>query len=288
MAIYINSAKSKRNYIPEKGNFGDNNFEITSELGINCVGYTIVNSDEPETCRPQGRRDYQLIFIKKGGGQFTIDKKVQFLNANTLILYRPKEPQKYNFYSDSQAEFYWIHFGGTEAEMLVNEMGFSNTSVLPYNNPQLFVDTINHIHHEMSNRKLLYKSSSTAKLLNLFVDIARSNEIKTKHSTNTVSAIESIRTEIEQTFFLDLSNDEYAEKCGMSTSYFLKCFKDATGLTPKQYRDNFRINSAKDLLLNSNYKIGAISQIVGFSDPLYFSRFFKKTVGMSPAEYRKQ
>ena len=68
----------------------------------------------------------------------------------------------------------------------------------------------------------------------------------------------------------------------------LKCFKDATGLTPKQYRDNFRINAAKDLLVNSNYKIAQVSQIIGFTDPLYFSRFFKKSVGISPIDYRNQ
>lgn len=288
MAIYISSAKNKKNYIPEKSNLGDNNFEITSELGINCVGYTVLNSDASPTYRPEGRRDYQLIFIKSGSGRFEFEKKQYKISANNIILYRPKEPQIYDFNTGTKAEFYWIHFGGTNAETIVNEMGFTSSRTLPYKNSQLFIDTVNFIHHEMSNKKLLYKSSSNAKMLNLFVDVARSNENSTKLSNNTASAIESIRTEIEQTYFLNLSNDTYAEKCGMSTSYFLKCFKDATGLTPKQYRDNFRINAAKDLLINSNYKIAQISQIIGFTDPLYFSRFFKKSVGISPIDYRNQ
>lgn len=81
--------------------------------------------------------------------------------------------------------------------------------------------------------------------------------------------------------------EEYAQQCGVDRSYFYKEFKIWSGVSPNQYRNTLRITAAKNLLTHTNLSVGEIAQKIGFDDPYYFSRLFKKEVGISPARYRK-
>lgn len=57
---------------------------------------------------------------------------------------------------------------------------------------------------------------------------------------------------------------------------------------PAQYILSLRISNAQSLLENTSYNVTEISNIVGYENPLYFSRVFKKQCGMSPSEFRRQ
>ena len=80
---------------------------------------------------------------------------------------------------------------------------------------------------------------------------------------------------------------ELAEKYHMTYNWFIRCFKDFTGSSPQAYLNDMRIEKAKDLLNNKSFQIAEIAELVGYSDPLYFSRIFKKKNGCSPNEYKK-
>ena len=86
----------------------------------------------------------------------------------------------------------------------------------------------------------------------------------------------------------DLCIEEYARSKGMSVSWFIRNFKQYTGTTPIQYIVAVRIANAQMLLETTNDNITEIGHIVGYENPLYFSRIFKKQKGLSPSEYRKQ
>ena len=73
----------------------------------------------------------------------------------------------------------------------------------------------------------------------------------------------------------------------MSVCWFIRSFKRYMGVTPMQYVTSIRINKAKELLKNTNYSIQEISGLVGYENPLYFSRIFRKQIGCSPSGYRK-
>ncbi len=73
----------------------------------------------------------------------------------------------------------------------------------------------------------------------------------------------------------------------MSLRTFNRRFKLATGLTPMEYLQSIRIGTAKDLLKQSNLSVADISYKVGYSDPGYFSKQFKKQVSLNPKSYRR-
>lgn len=81
---------------------------------------------------------------------------------------------------------------------------------------------------------------------------------------------------------------KYAQECGISERNFYACFKKWCGKTPVDYRNEIRMTAAASLLKRSNLSVAEIAFKTGFEDPYYFSRIFKKTVGISPIAYRKK
>ncbi|MDV4744436.1 helix-turn-helix domain-containing protein [Enterococcus faecium] len=63
--------------------------------------------------------------------------------------------------------------------------------------------------------------------------------------------------------------------------------KEEIGVSPKKYLTNLKINKAKKLLTESDDPINLIAGSVGFADALSFSKFFRKELGLSPTEFRK-
>ena len=84
-----------------------------------------------------------------------------------------------------------------------------------------------------------------------------------------------------------ISIEDYARSRNMSVSWFQRSFKQIVKHSPMQYILTIRMNNAASLLDATDYSMSEISAIVGYDNPLYFSRVFKKQKGVSPSEYRK-
>ncbi len=78
-----------------------------------------------------------------------------------------------------------------------------------------------------------------------------------------------------------------AESAGMSEGHLRRLFASSVGTSPVKYLNTLRINKAKNMLDSSDYSIAEISSSVGITDQYYFSRLFKKEVGISPSAYRR-
>ena len=84
-----------------------------------------------------------------------------------------------------------------------------------------------------------------------------------------------------------LSRAEIAHAIGVSGSYLSEIFRKELGISPWEYLNRYRIKLAKELLHQTNKSITAIAFEVGFDDPAYFNRVFRKLVGQSPGHYRR-
>lgn len=123
----------------------------------------------------------------------------------------------------------------------------------------------------------------------LFVMISRLGEQKTR-SKNTflIEEMDLAVTYFHANYNHPICVEEYARSRGMSISWFIRNFKDYTGTTPTQYLLSLRISNAQSLLESTSYQVTEIAEIVGYNNPLYFSRLFKKQCGVAPTEFRKQ
>jgi transcriptional regulator GlxA family with amidase domain len=73
---------------------------------------------------------------------------------------------------------------------------------------------------------------------------------------------------------------------GLPARSFMRRFSDAIGMTPLDYVHALRLEEAKQILETDNTPIEAIANEVGYEDPSFFSRLFRRKVGLTPALYR--
>ena len=92
---------------------------------------------------------------------------------------------------------------------------------------------------------------------------------------------------LESDPFSDRSIEEIANICGVSSGCFRRLFKEYSGKSPIEYRTDVKLDKAKNLLLNSNITVENLADDLGFESGAYFCRVFKKKIGMTPKEYRK-
>ncbi len=254
-----------------------------------CGTYRLYTKPILPTWRPRGRLDYQLLYIAAGKAHFHFDDKEQVVTAGHMVLYRPKEPQKYEYYGEDQTEVYWVHFTGGNVKNILRSYGLTDDkrviycgSGLDYQN--LFRTMIN----ELQMCKVNYAEMLEMYLRQIFIMLQRYflNSLKTDNA-HVVEEINKATLYFNEHYSEDISIDEYAQNNHVSVSWFIRNFKQCIGSTPMQYILSKRIYNAEILLHDSTYNVTEIAEIVGYDNPLYFSRIFKKVKGISPSEYRK-
>ena len=85
-----------------------------------------------------------------------------------------------------------------------------------------------------------------------------------------------------------ISVDDIARSTYLSTTYITKIYKEVTGDTPINYLINLRLEKARDILEEGHFSIQAVAKKVGYDDPYYFSKLFKKKFGCSPSSYKRK
>lgn len=256
----------------------------------NCGTYHLFNRAKVPTFRPKGRRDYQLLYIAAGKGHFIFDGKEVIVNAGHMVLYRPKEVQKYEYYGTDQTEVYWVHFTGSDVKNILRKYGMTDKIKVFYvgtslEYQRLYKDMI----QELQMCREDYEDLLSLLLLEMFIKIHRQLLTDSKTSHNYFEKEMELATKyFHENYHTEISIDDYAASRNMSTCWFIRNFKQITGTTPLQYILSLRITNAQSLLESTDYNITEISNIIGYDNPLYFSRIFKKQKGVSPSEYRKQ
>ncbi|MBB2182620.1 response regulator [Lachnospiraceae bacterium MD1] len=126
-------------------------------------------------------------------------------------------------------------------------------------------------------------------LLNWFLDkvMEASRNITLKKKEQVSGTIAKAKLFIKENYHKDISLDDVSRSVDISPYYFSKLFKDEAKVNFIDYLTNIRIEKAKELLLNRDFSIKNICMEIGLRDPNYFSRIFKKQVGLTPTEYRE-
>lgn len=118
------------------------------------------------------------------------------------------------------------------------------------------------------------------KILKTVIDIYSS-------SSENVSLLRQAVKYTEEHYAENYKMSLLAEKFNLSESHFRKLFKEFTGLSPVEYRNQLRIEHSKELLTQSTASVSEVALAVGIEDQFYFSRIFKESEGISPLQYKK-
>lgn len=254
-----------------------------------CGTYRLKTRPKLPTYWQKGRRDYQILYVANGKTHFWFDGKEEIVSAGHMVLYKPEEIQKYVYYLEDNPEVFWIHFTGSDVKNILAYHGISldehvfYCGVLP-DYKALFRKII----QELQLCRYGYEDYIASLFNDILLLVDRQQHEQKKATGNVQEQIERAAAYFNENYNTKISIDDYAESLHISTNWFIHNFKQYAGMSPAQYILSLRMVNAQSLLERTTYNIKEISEIVGYENPLYFSRVFKKEIGKSPAQYRKE
>lgn len=257
----------------------------------NCGTYHLISKARVPTYRPRGRRDFQLIYIASGKGYFHFENGSDcVVNAGEIVVYRPKEIQDYEYYGSDHTEAYWVHFTGKDAKILLRKYGMRDDSHVFYIGTSLeYQRLFKKMIWELQMCKEGYEELLSILLNLLFINIYRKLKNTNVYTHNYLEReIEAAAKYFYDNYNQDINISSFAASKNMSTCWFIQNFKSLMGTTPMQYILSIRLANAERLLETTDYNVTEISRLVGYDNPLYFSRLFKNKNGISPSEFRKK
>lgn len=239
-----------------------------------------------------GRRlsEYQMVYIANGKGIFETEHTAPVeVHEGALFLLFPNAWHRYRPLDATGWEEFWVGFNGHYAEYLMRQDCFSPSKPLldmGFNAEFLnvFIRLIDTVKYE----GLAFQQISSCLVIQLLGLVYASALLSDKSRTRQEAAVRAIRYKMHQCWAEDLDMEQLAKEQKISYALFRKAFKDNMGISPGQYHLNLRIEKTAQMLLETSLSVSEISSSAGFESEFYFSRIFKKKMGLAPSEYRKK
>lgn len=240
--------------------------------------------------RPEGCGEYILIWCTDGEGWYYLDGVRHTVSKNHFFMLPADRGHAYGSSEDKPWSIYWAHFTGEDAPSAYERgrrgQGFPEESRISEIS-QLFDELLTLMEGHADEDVSAFIDLSFTRLLAAFLypDIWQRNGAS--DGTANVSIVGKAAHFMEEHLSEKLSLAEICSYLGYSESYVTRIFSAEVGCGPMTYLQRLKVKRASRLLVNTDLKINQIAFMVGFDDPLYFSKFFAKAQGVSPKEYRK-
>ena len=261
---------------------------IVSELYVTDIG-SYPSAPHHYVERRQGISAAVMIYCLSGRGSIEIDNTTHKIRFGQLVIIPPNTPHIYQAEQKDPWSICWIHFSGTQTQAL------SDSLKLTKHKPSLYVPDTRIIRDAFENvYACLNYHYTDAGLLAMSSELLRLFSLAKLHQgfpgaqrQSAEKRVVSTLAFMEQHLHMPLTLDEMAAHSGQSLPYFTRLFRQRTNQSPMAYFIQLKIRKACELLDQTDSTIREIASQLGYDDPYYFSRIFKKTQGCSPAAYRK-
>ena len=242
---------------------------------------------------------YYQILLFKGKGTFLVDFTEYTFSGNTILFLTPYQHLQWT--TETQIDIELLEFHGDfycieyhKKEVACNGLLFNNIYLVPHIsiNSSNYTDILSlfaKIEHEKTSGNQFSNAILKAYLQLILALCSKEKNIflNDKQIEDTeMHDIVQFQNMLEQYFIKERSTAFYADRFFLSTSAFGKKIKKKFGKTPSQLIQDRVILEAKKMLHLTYKSIKEIATELNFEDEFYFSRYFKKSVGLSPLHYR--
>lgn len=240
--------------------------------------------------RSTGADEHILILCVAGEGWYEIGGQRGAVRPNEALIIPRRVPHVYGAVEDDPWSIHWMHFTGASSDYFACLLppDVHTLAVAPAT-----VETVTGLFRECYEsflgsfvlQQMIYTAQTVHHLLGciFFNNEAFSPTLRTSQFHSTRDTLEYLRQNLHRRLTLD----DMARHAQLSKSHFLRLFKEQTGYSPVDYFIHLKLQHACMLLSVTRQTIREISLAVGYEDPYYFSRIFKKVVGVSPSQYRE-
>ena len=239
---------------------------------------------------PAVRPQYVIHYIIDGEGSYTVNNKTHLLKKNQGFLIRPGTVTYYEAAKDNPWSYMWIGFNGVKAETYLNYANLNEENLIfEYSTD----DTLKEYISEML--KLNEMDYSNELKLEGLLYLFMSKLVETRKEVFNQKAYKSAELYLEKSIEFIENNysnnikiNDIASYIGINRSYLTHIFKKNINISPQDFLVNYKIDKACNLLQNTDLSIKVVAASIGYSDPLTFSKIFKKVKGLSPKNYREK
>jgi AraC family transcriptional regulator of arabinose operon len=260
---------------------------LTKDCYPTAMGYY------PEAVGHRMRRDRHddnlLMYCVAGQGYVTTDNWSGAIKPGNLVILPQGLSHHYRATPRKPWSIYWVHFQGAATGIFTQYLGYREnrlvvdaglspglaaafTSLMQVRrtgySTRAFINAANQLRHLLSQMALEINAQKSRSGSGPGLDLERVHHFMLEH--------------IDQAMTLDA----LAACANLSKFHFSSRYKTLTGYSPIKHFLNMKMEHACHLLDTSDLSVQAIATTIGYEDPLYFSRLFSKTIGLSPRAYR--
>ena len=209
---------------------------------------------------------FRLYLVCSGKGTLTTQQAKYNLVKSDIFVTFPAMP--YYITNDDSLKMMYITFLGTRAYQILDQINITKTNIIRHNNSNLIklwdsvFDNVNNV--ALSGEGLFLITASSLTNENIKEENSKSSSLNPK-----------------------LSLAFIANELSYNEKYISKIFKDNFNTTIQNYIEGLRMNNALNLIESGITSVKEMAKFCGYSDPLYFSKIFKKYFGVSPKDYSK-
>jgi AraC family transcriptional regulator, arabinose operon regulatory protein len=239
--------------------------------------------------RPEGAAEHILIYCVGGAGWVEVAGQRQTVQPGEALIIPAQTPHAYAADADTPWSIHWVHFAGLEGDYFAR-LAPANRYVIAVDPScaarveALFEQGYAAYAEGFGLPRLIH----CAKLLHhLLAELCYNNlAFSSTTRTHRFHSLEPTLAFLRQNLHRSLTLAEMAHHAGLSESHFSHTFRAQTSHSPMDYFIGLKMQHACTLLTLSPLAVKEIAEEVGYRDPYYFSRLFKRVMGVSPTEYR--
>ncbi|MDF2925724.1 MAG: AraC family transcriptional regulator [Paenibacillaceae bacterium] len=231
---------------------------------------------------------HYLIFVLEGEGRLVQNHQTYELQPHDLFCLFPDAPHEYYTLKEAPLLTVWMAFDGSHLTQLLDRAGLRPQT--PYMSGAVtgeMVEWFGQFFERHRNPRSwdsdLFRLGMFYRLFDILTPVPSRQHMKAALSETWLQrAAEYMRIHYAE----GITIEQVASYIGIDRTHFSKKFSARYGLSPGKYIHRLRMEEAKRLLTETDYKLAEIAQLVGYPDLFSFSKGFKRTCGLSPSRYR--
>ncbi|RED61780.1 helix-turn-helix domain-containing protein [Cohnella lupini] len=262
-------------------------FPLTRDLYVSDIGY-FPRALHHYRERADGCESHIFIYCSEGEGWIEWDGRISIVRERQLAIIPAGMPHRYGASEETPWSIYWFHLQG---EQVLDYIRLYNLDAgllsLPAGAYGEMVEGFDKCYGLLSDKPYslpvqVLVSRTIGQLLGSVGLRAGKSGIDRKREQDLERAVRFMNERLTGTLKLS----DIAQHAGISKQHLIYLFNQETGMPPIEYFLRLKMQKAGQLLSLTGMTVKEIAAYVGNSDPYYFSRLFKKIMGMSPTEYR--
>lgn len=236
----------------------------------------------------QQHDDNLLIYCVAGQGSLHTESANSTVRAGDVVIIPQGVQHQYAADPNKPWTIYWCHFTGETTRAFIRHLGYetehpiSSIGISPTLTAN-FTSLLGIAKTGYSAAAFIHAANQLRQILTFLASEMKSVTARSRHNFN----LRSIHNFMLEQIGKPLDLDSLAATSSLSKYHFSSKYKKLTGYPPIKHFLNMKIEHACHLLDSSPLSVKEIAAQVGYDDALYFSRLFRKTMGLSPSEYRR-